>query len=447
MKRILWFAWLGACTGAPPPKAAPASGTVPEMLSEAPLAASLPAAGPADSRSCDNEVTEGIMAERKRQPDVALERYQHAISKDRFCGAAYGAQAMLLLRAGQPAKAEQLLRDGLTASPNNVPARVSYATLLAYVGRLPEAEKQALEVLHADEKNTGAMLVLARVYYGQRKYELSRFAAESARESDGASAEAYHQLGVLSLQKNERPQALVAFRKAIELRPDMAAAQINLSELLSEGGDFDGALGASEQALAFLPDSVAAHLTHANALRGVQRFRDAQTEYEWILAKDANNRAAAYDLGILFLDAEIPGMELDARLRKAVQALADYVARFKPSSDETAQVNGYIAGAKRQIEAEEKRKDREAKRAAKAASQPASQAVSKQAVSKQAGSQPVAKVPPLPLAKQPASQPVSKQAASQPASKPTAVQPTAKPMPSPTKSGRAPRKRRASKTK
>lgn len=431
MKRALFVMSFVACTSPPPPKAAPASGPVPEMQTDAPLAASLPAnVAVIDSRVCDADVTDGIAAERKRQPDVASERYQHAIAKDPACGAAYAAQAMMLVRGGQIAKAEQLLRDGLAQAPNNIPVRVSYAVFLAYAGRLPEAEKQALQVLHADEKNAQAMLVLSRVYYGQKKYELSRFAAESARDNDATNAEAYHQLGVLFLQKNERPQALNAFKKAVELRPDMAAAQINLSQLLGEAGDFDGALVASEQALAFLPESLAAHLTHANALRGVQRFRDAQGEYEWVLAHDVSNRSATYDLGILYLDAEIPGMELDARLRKAVQVLSDYVIKFKPPADEAAQVNGYVVAAKHQIEAEEKRKDREAKRAAKAASQPSSLPATK------LGAAPASK-PAASSASKPAAAPVVKPAAA----------PVVKPAPPPPVRQAAPATKQKQKTK
>jgi tetratricopeptide (TPR) repeat protein len=284
---------------------------------------------------------------------------------------------LLQLRAGKTKDAEVTVKAPLAKHPNNVTLRLAWAEFLMATNAYVQAEKEALAVMHVDEKSAGAMLVLSHAYYAEKKYELSRFAAENARDVDPQNAEAYHQLGVLYLQKNQHAQALTAFRKATELRPDAYASQIDLSELLTEAGDFEGALVAAEAALAFVPNSDNARLVHANALRGVQRYRDAETEYQKLIdknpdTKNPNTVRAIYNLAILYLDADIEGMELSQRLQKAVDEFNAFL-KSNPPADEVALVQGYVTQAKRQIEAEEKRKDREAKKAAKkAASQPAS---------------------------------------------------------------------------
>src|SRR5262249_54697623 len=151
-----------------------------------------------------------------------------------------------------------------------------------------------------------------------------------------------HQLGVLFLQKDQHAQALTAFRKATDLRPDAYASQINLSELLTEAGDFEGALVAAEAALAYVPDSPNARLVHANALRGVGRFRDAEEEYKNLTDKTAGAPAALYTPPILSLDADIDGIDTAPRLQKAITAFDTYAAKFKPPAEEARLIDGYV---------------------------------------------------------------------------------------------------------
>jgi tetratricopeptide (TPR) repeat protein len=206
-------------------------------------------------------------------------------------------------------------------------------------------------VLKLDEKNASAMLDLSRAYFAQRKYELARLAVDNARELAPDRGDIYHQLGVLLLHKNERPQALAAFRKATELRPDLAASQINLSQLLSETSDAQGALLAAEAAVAWAPESRNARLALANAYRAAQRFAEAEKAYREL----GDDQDALYNLGALYLDTELAGVALEERLTRAIATLSRIKKR-------TPEIDGYIAQAKRQIEAEKKRLAREAKR-------------------------------------------------------------------------------------
>src|SRR5688572_28923784 len=125
----------------------------------------------------------------------------------------------MALRHGQLDRAEALAREGLKWRPTHAGLRDRMCEAMIAQNRMADAEQAALDVLKLDEKDAGAMLNLSRIYFAQKKIELALLAANNAREIAPKRGDIYHQLGVLALAKNERPQALSAFRKAVEADP------------------------------------------------------------------------------------------------------------------------------------------------------------------------------------------------------------------------------------
>jgi tetratricopeptide (TPR) repeat protein len=351
---------------------------------------------------CAARVNAAILKERAKRVNEAETDYKNAIGLQPTCGAAWAGWAKIHLRSGRVTEADYTVRKGLGASPNDLLLRNTLAEVMLQDGKTVEAEAQALQVLKLDERNVYAMLNLSRSYAAQRKPELARLAAENAQAVEPGNAEVLHHLGVLLLSKSERAKALSLFRRAAFLRPDLVASQINLSQLLGEAGDYEAALKAAETALSYLPDAPRARLAVANALRGVQRYRDAEQGYQKLLdpsekTPEGAAKDALYNLAILYLDAELPGIELEARLELAIKQFTSYLDRFKPSADEAQAINGYVLQAKRQIESEKKRKERDEKRRVKDAE--------KKAVSAQSASAPSASSLPSSLPTQPSSRP------------------------------------------
>lgn len=335
-----------------------------------------------EPKYCSARVNVGLLKERRKRAGEALADYTRAVELDPTCGAAWAAQAKIQLRGGAVSEADVTVRKGLAASPNDLMLRNTLAEVLLAQNKVREAEAQALQVLKLEERNAFAMLNLSRSYMLQRKPELARLAAENAQGVEPGNAEVLHHLAVLQLERNERAKALALFRRAAFLRPDLVASQINLSQLLGEAGDFEGALKAAQAAVEFDPAATRATLAVANAMRGVQRYRDAEQGYQKLLdplsqAPESVKKDASYNLAILYLDAELEGIDVEARLELAIKQFNSYLERHKPGSDESQVVNQYVSQAKRQIEAEKKRKERDEKKRQKdaekkASSQPAS---------------------------------------------------------------------------
>ena len=81
------------------------------------------------------------------------------------------------------------------------------------------------------------------------------------------SAEAHNWLGVALAAKSDLPGAIAAFRKAIALDPKYGRAYSNLGSALAKSGDYDEAVEVFQKALALEPNSLAAHLNLGMALR------------------------------------------------------------------------------------------------------------------------------------------------------------------------------------
>jgi tetratricopeptide (TPR) repeat protein len=325
---------------------------------------------------CAAWVNAGILHERKQRTDRALADYRGGVRASPSCADGFAALASYELRHGDPKTAEGYARDGLRSRPTHSSLRNRLAEALIAQNKIKDALEQALSVLKTDERDADAMLNLSRAYYGEKKFELSRLAANNAREIAPNRGDIYHQIGVLYLQSNERPKALVAFKRAAELDPALVGTQVNLTQLLTEAGDFEGALAAAKAAVSYAPASVKAKLALANAYRGMQQLRDAELAYLALLDKDPKNDDALYNLGILYLVGELENVDLLDRLQRAIKTFELFLQLGKGSAEEQQNVSTFVVQARRQIEGEKKRREREEKRKHReatksAASQPA----------------------------------------------------------------------------
>lgn len=327
----------------------------------------------ANPESCEAWVNAGTLQERLGDGARATELYRKGVAASARCSDGYAALAWQALRRGDFERAQSLARDGLRARPTHVPLRNRLAEARYGLGALDDALKAALDVLQLDEKNADAQLTISRVFFAQKKLELARLAANNAFEVAPNRADVHHQLGMLYLAKDERPKALAEFRRAVELEPTLLPSQVNLAQLLTEAGDFEGALSAARSAVKADPQGRSATLALANALRSNQRYREAEESYQLLLSRNAADVDVLYNLAMLYLDAELPGIDLGERLQRAINTFEALVAQPSLAEAERQAARGFIAAAKRQQEAEKKRLEREEKRKAKkAASQPAS---------------------------------------------------------------------------
>lgn len=265
-------------------------------------------------------------------------------------------------------------------------------------GQTKDAVSTARQALKVHEQNVDAMLVLAQVYFQEGKYELVRAVTSSALQIDPEvrtpeeTSRAYNLQGFAMAAMGDDTLATQSFKKAAEVDENNAVAWNNLGTRYLDAGDAGTALSCFEYALQLDPRFVQAHLNHGAALRATGRPEEAEAAMRKALELRPSYAEAYFNLGVLYLDADpFPGLDTTQRLNKAIQNLSKYRelargdagmrlgqvaprfagAKAPPPRVSKDRADDFIRVAKKGLEREQRRIDREKERQAKAAAEPA----------------------------------------------------------------------------
>jgi tetratricopeptide (TPR) repeat protein len=158
-------------------------------------------------------------------------------------------RAIDLHRKGDTSAAEQAYRKALAEDPRNVMAR-------HYLG-----------VVHYQRNDLGAALPLL----------------EASVKASAHEPEFHNNLGLAYAAADREEEALIAYRAALLLKPDHAAACNNLGLTMQAGNDVSGAIYAFQRAVHLKPDFAHAHWNLSLALLLDGQFAAGWNEYEWRL--------------------------------------------------------------------------------------------------------------------------------------------------------------------
>jgi Tfp pilus assembly protein PilF len=299
----------------------------------------------------------GVLAERKGDLASAERDYRQALSLAPDQEAAWDFLARLLCRQNRAQEVQQLASARCAAAPAAAGPRIALAFALLQLNQPQAAEAEAKKVLKEDERNIRAMQLLSQAYFRQGKYELSKLVLENARAIDAADAATHNLLGATLLKLKQRPVALEEFRAAAQSRPDFAEARNNYGVMLVEAGDFDGAVRELEAAVALAPDFIPARLNLGNAYRGKLELQQAEAQYQKVVQLQPALADTYFNLAILNLDSELPGVDTVDRMNRAIAYFKTY--RDKGGTDD--RVDQYLKDAAKGIDREQRRREREKK--------------------------------------------------------------------------------------
>jgi len=299
----------------------------------------------------------GVIYERMGDVIRARDAYVRALKVTADFEPASQNLTRLRLRSGRAEEAEADLRARIAGYPEKLGLRNQLVEVLIATGRLDSAEQEARKILKADEHNIPAMVNLAMAYYAKKRHELAKMVLENARQVDPGEAVVWNKLGFVEVALGNRPQAFEDFKKAAELRPDYPEAQINYGAMLVDAEDFAGAVKVLELAIKYAPNNAQAHLDLGNAYRGSRQFDLAKREYEKAQLLDPKLVDAQYNLGILHIDGDKPGLPVAERLEKAIA----YLERYAAAGGSDPRLALYKRDAQAALDKERKRLAREEK--------------------------------------------------------------------------------------
>jgi tetratricopeptide (TPR) repeat protein len=116
-------------------------------------------------------------------------------------------------------------------------------------------------------------------------------------DGNPSHVDALHLLGVLRHQQGQHAEAAALVRRAVTLRPDDAALQLNLGNALKALGQIDDAIEQFRNALTLAPSFPMAHYNLGNAYASVGRHEDAADSFEKSLRLQPNDASSHNNLG------------------------------------------------------------------------------------------------------------------------------------------------------
>ncbi len=228
------------------------------------------------------------------------------------------------------------LRRHAERHPGSALVQKTLGDWLLRAGDKPRARDAYLAALSADSKNVPAVLALAGLDAGEGNVDAARRRLASLADSKPPSTAALFELGNLEESAGDRTEAMLHYRKVLEVDPGHAGALNNLAWLLAEFANaLDEALKYAEAAGEADPDNPVVQDTlgwvyyrkglYANAVRHLER------------AAPGGKAAAQYHLGLAY--AKVGDF---ARAEKALRA----GLRESPASPEAAEALEILKTAK-----------------------------------------------------------------------------------------------------
>lgn len=183
--------------------------------------------------------------------------------------------------------------------------------------------KDGKSLLLLDPDNAQAMREIGRAYLGLRRPGLARYVFREAlsRVPDGRI---YFYLGTIEDSKGDYKRAIVNYQKAIELSPELAEAYSNLALLNQDAGNHADAIKNLTRALELRPDLMGAKVNLANSYRHMKDFKKAEATYMDVTQRAPKLADAHYNLGVLYLENEVPGYENEDRFGLAAKSFSTY---------------------------------------------------------------------------------------------------------------------------
>lgn len=304
----------------------------------------------------------GVLADRAGKESEAIRYYRRALGVLPDYEPAARGVATIQIRRKQVGDAVATVEPLANQYRANLEMQALYAEVLVEARRLEEAWMAARRALKCDERFVPALIALVKASRAQGRDELADSILAQAMEVDPNVAELHYLRGErLVAEPGQLREAMAAYERAVQLRPNYAEARMALGVQLLAGGNYPSALSHFQVAERLVPTLPEVHVNLGDAYRATQRWTEAQHAYRRALDLKSKLPEAHYGLGLLFLTAagEFPGLDELAAYEKAVDELKIYRAEMGPRLAKDDQSEEYLRDLDRMIKRARRRIERD----------------------------------------------------------------------------------------
>jgi tetratricopeptide (TPR) repeat protein len=178
-------------------------------------------------------------------------------------------------------------------------------------GQFARAQRAFEAALRINPAYTDAALNLAVIYNDLGKYREAKevYAAALSRQRaspskldpfvKGKIANMYAEIGDVLVSTGMLTEAIVEYRRAIELGPTFVDLRLKLADVLRDLGDHEGALSEFETLLAISPGYLPGRIHYGISLYSAGRKADAVAVWEDVLRRHPSNKSAEMYLNLV----------------------------------------------------------------------------------------------------------------------------------------------------
>jgi tetratricopeptide (TPR) repeat protein len=267
--------------------------------------------------------------------------------------------ARMLLRSGDRSRAAEQAKAAAAENPDDVGLQAFALRMRVEAGESPDAIiAEARKLLERDETHVHSMSALAAAFAAKGQVESSNFVLSRALEVEPQNPHVLLALSSSAHRRGELRLAIDYLQQSLDNSPEPIPEALNaLGAIYQEMGDNEGARAQLERATAVAPGFAEAWLNLGSAHRGLKNYALAEEIYRKVLLLGAGLPEAHYNLGVLYLESPIEGLETEERLEKAIAAFEAYKAAMPAGKG--MEVAAPIDEARRLIEVERKRREAE----------------------------------------------------------------------------------------
>jgi Flp pilus assembly protein TadD len=233
-----------------------------------------------DANLAEADYNLGVIAERQGKANEARAHYKAALAKKPSLRQAAENLAIMEQNAGNVAGAVALYQEVLQRYPDDAQSRARLAEIYRQQGDHDKAMELSRAALMRDPQSTTALKVMIRSYLDRKQLALAKLVALRGVKLDAADPELHHAVGLILLKENNKDEARLSFKKALEVRDDYVPSRVALAELSLEVEDFPEAEEHLRRILQAGGKNATAHLNLGIAYKGQGQFDKAMQEYD-----------------------------------------------------------------------------------------------------------------------------------------------------------------------
>ena len=263
----------------------------------------------------------GEALEDNGQLNEALGAYHKAIELNPKYVSAHNNLASALFTLDKTDEAVAALRTAIELDPNEPVTHLNLGSMLSSQGKFDEAITECRKAIELNPNDAESHANLAEALYGleQRAEAIKELQKSAELEPDVGR---FHILASALSNEGRYDEAIAAYRKIIELKPDDAAAYTDLGGHLQAAGQLEHALEACKKAIELRPGNGDAYNNLGNVYTKLGRLEDARTAYDDAIKQEPQYAGSHCNLAHILLKLGQTA-EATAAYRKAIELKPD----------------------------------------------------------------------------------------------------------------------------